>query len=366
MRRRRALAALLAALAVAGLPTTTVAAEPTVTVIADGLDNPRGLAIGPDKALYVAEAGVGGDLGCIDGPEGPACFGLTGAITRITPSSQRRVIHGLPSAAAPDGSAAGGASDISFQGLGSAFIPLNLGGDPAIRPSLPAAARSFGWLIRGNVRTGAWSRWADVAGHETTANPDGGALDSNPYSAAAAPSGVAVADAGGNDLLWVGTNRRIRTLAVFPDVMVPAPPFLGLPPGTEIPMQAVPNAVVRGPDGAWYVGQLTGFPFPVGAANVYRVVPGRPPQVYASGFTNIIDLAFARDGSLLVLEITTNSLLSGDLTGRLARVHGGVTRTILTDGLVAPGGLTVGPSGAVYISNFGIMPDAGQVIRVSW
>jgi hypothetical protein len=36
--------------------------------------------------------------------------------------------------------------------------------------------------------------------------------------------------------------------------------------------------VVVGPDGAYYVSQLTGFPFPVGAANVYRVVPGSAPR----------------------------------------------------------------------------------------
>jgi hypothetical protein len=40
-------------------------------------------------------------------------------------------------------------------------------------------------------------------------------------------------------------------------------------------MQAVPTSVAVAPDGAYYVGQLTGFPFPVGGARVFRVV--RPP-----------------------------------------------------------------------------------------
>jgi glucose/arabinose dehydrogenase len=54
-------------------------------VIASGLDNPRGLAFGPEGALYVVEAGRGGD-----GPGTPfelfgdgSCFGLTGAVTCI-------------------------------------------------------------------------------------------------------------------------------------------------------------------------------------------------------------------------------------------------------------------------------------------
>ena len=47
-----------------------------------------------------------------------------------------------------------------------------------------------------------------------------------------------------------------------------------------------------GPDGEYYVGQLTGGPFAVGIANVYRVPPeGGDPEVFESGFTNIVDIA---------------------------------------------------------------------------
>ena len=47
-----------------------------------------------------------------------------------------------------------------------------------------------------------------------------------------------------NDLLSVGHNGRIRTLAVFPPRLVPRPARI-LP--SQIPMQPVPTAVVRGP-----------------------------------------------------------------------------------------------------------------------
>src|SRR5204863_257016 len=79
--------------------------------------------------------------------------------------------------------------------------------------------------------------------------------------------GWVVTAAGGNDILRVSPHGKISLIAVLHAKMVLAPPFLGLPPGTKIPMQAVPTSVVCGPDGALYVGQLTGFPFPVGAAN---------------------------------------------------------------------------------------------------
>jgi glucose/arabinose dehydrogenase len=44
-------------------PSDTAAAQP-FEVIASGLDNPRGLAFGPDGALDVVEAGRGSDGPC--------------------------------------------------------------------------------------------------------------------------------------------------------------------------------------------------------------------------------------------------------------------------------------------------------------
>ncbi len=58
----------------------------------------------------------------------------------------------------------------------------------------------------------------------------------------------------------------------------------------------------RAPDGAFYVGELTSYPYNAGAADVWRVVPGQKPTVYASGLSKIIDIAFDPQGRLLVLE----------------------------------------------------------------
>lgn len=226
----------------------------------------------------------------------------------------------------------------------------------------------MGWLIRANVWTGHWSRFADIAGLEGRKNPDGVLPpDSNPYSVAASRHGLAVADAGGNSLIWAGPRfakkrvvGRLAVLAVFPSTPNTPSPF------GPVDMQAVPTSVVRH-DGAWYVGTLTGFPFQPGAAKVYKVVPGRAPRVVASGFTNIIDIAFDGRGRLLVLEISRNGLLSGDLTGRLVRVarDGTQTEIVVPGGLVAPGGLAVGRRGAIYISTFSVMSDLGRVIKVT-
>jgi hypothetical protein len=133
-------------------------------------------------------------------------------------------------------------------------------------------------------------------------------------------------------------------------------------------MQAVPTSVVKGPDGAYYVGQLTGFPFPPGGANVWRVRPGHAPEVFAGGFTNIIDIAFDKRGRLYVLEIATGGLLNtpeDELpVGRLVRVNkNGSRKTLASEGLAAQGGFVLG-HGAAYITNNSILSDAGQVVKV--
>jgi sugar lactone lactonase YvrE len=334
-------------------------------VVASALDNPRGLAFGPDGALYVAEAGVGGPGPCISGPEGgEVCYGPSGAITRISNGSQARVLTGLPSLAGEDGSAAIGPTDVSFQGR-VGYVIVGLGADPDARAELGDVGGGFGQLVQ-MTPNGKWRNFMDVAQYERDANPDGGEFDSNPYALVTRSGRNIIADAGANALLEV-RKSRISTLAVFEDREVEAPPFLGLPPGTLIPMQSVPNAVTMGPDGAYYVGELTGFPFPVGGARVYRVVPGSAPEIFAEGFTNIIDLAFDPDGHLYVLEIAANGLLSGDITGALIRVESDGSLTPITVdglGLVAPAGLAIGSNGDIYVSNFGIFAGGGEVVRI--
>jgi hypothetical protein len=337
---------------------------PKVTVIASGLDNPRGLAFDRYGSLYVAEAGTGGSGPCQTGPEGDeVCFGSSGAITKISHGHQYRVLAGLPSNAAPDGSQAVGPSDVTFKD-GRLTFTVGLGADPAVRAGLPAPGRNHGWLLQAG-RHGA-SRVADISGFEAKANPDGGLPDSNPNSVLATSSGYVVADAGGNDLVRVsGRNNKVSTIATFPSQMVDAPPFLGLPPGTQIPMEAVPTSVVRGPDGAYYVGQLTGFPFVAGKASVWRVVPGHAPKIVATGFTNIIDIGFDRHGTLYVLEIFHNGLLSEDPTGALIKVgKHGERKTVMSTGLITPGGLAL-KDGAAYVSNCSTCAGGGQVLRIA-
>jgi len=124
-----------------------------------------------------------------------------------------------------------------------------------------------------------------------------------------------------------------------------------------------------GPDGAYYVGQLTGFPFPEGLANVYRIVPGQEPEVYASGFTHITDLGFGPDGSLYVLQLSKRSLLltppGEQAQGALIRVRpNGKRRELAPGALETPTALLVAEDGTSYVSNRGASAGNGQVLEI--
>jgi hypothetical protein len=387
---RLALAGVIAGTMFAGVVSPVAAAPrgaPTgkkVTVIATKLNNPRGIALGPGGVLFVAEAGKGGSGPCVPSPEGEGevCLGATGAVSVVSPLGRSagtesgpawkswRLVSGLPSVAGPDGGSAIGLHDLVFGPGGKLFGTLGLGGSPSTRSALGPRARLLGHVVALRPGAGA-TAYADLAAFEARRNPDSAdpdsSVDSNPYGLLSTHDGLVATDAGGNDVLRIGKPGHISTLAVLHARMVEAPPFLGLPPGTKMPMQAVPTTVVRGPDGAFYVGQLTGFPFPPGGANVWRVVPGKAPTVYASAFTNIIDIAFDHKGRLLVLQISKSGLLTAEEApaGALFRVEKNGKRTEIAPGaLTLPGGLAVGFDSTLYVTNKSIVAGGGEVLRI--
>jgi len=347
---------------------------PTVEVVAEGLNSPRGIAVDDDGMIYVAQAGVAGD-DCFTVGEGEEaselCFGASGAVSMIMDGVVVDVVSDVTSYtfSAPEFV---GPQDVVVGADGAVYSIVGLGADPADRDELGERATGLGWLIEADG-AGSYAPVLDVAAYEAEANPHGEEIDSNPFSIVMTEDGWVISDAGANALLAVDSEGTITTLAVFEDQMADAPDFLGLPEGTQIPMQAVPTGVVQGPDGAFYVGELTGFPFAVGMARVWRVMPGEEPEVYAEGFTNIIDLAFDDEGNLFVLEMFAGGLLAGNpedpttFAGHLHMVGAdGSVEEVLSEGLIAPSGMAFGPDGTLYISNFGIMPGMGQVVSVTW
>lgn len=364
MRNRLFVCAAFVALAL-GLAPGTARAEFITTVVMSGLENPRRLAFGPDGGLYVAEAGRGGTTPTMIAIGGvPQFFGTTGAVSRLQGGVQQRVLTGLPSLARTGGMNAGGLNNIAFGSGGELYGVFSLAtGVVAQRDALGSAAASLGQLVRLPLAGGSVLNLADLATYEATSNPDGRGLNSNPFGLLVTPGGgFVVADAGGNDILGVTAGGTISTLAVLPARPTP------LPFGPPL-IESVPTAVALGPDGAYYIGELTGAPYPRGFANVYRFDPlTRDLAVAVSGFTNIVDLTFGPDGSLYVLQISRDGLASptGPVPGALLRVdpRTGARTTILSEGLDFPTGVAVGPDGSIYVSNFGTSPGGGQVLQL--
>jgi hypothetical protein len=333
-------------------------------VVMSGLDNPRGLAFAANGALYVAEAGRGGAGPCVTNPGSGEvrCYGTSGAVSRLWKGEQSRVVQGLPSHAMPDGSSAGGPNDIAMLGNGGAYVTLGLGGGPEFRAAL--GCEPCGSLIQ-MAPSGQWRVVADVAAFEFANNPAGGPVDSNPFGLHVEAGGVFLADAGANVLYRVSASGAIETVSQFPSLQNPTPAG---PPMVE----PVPTSVTRASDGTLYVGQLTGFPFVQGLANIYRVVPGDDPVLHCSGFKMIIDIAAGPDDSLYVVENATSAPPPAfplppfpPLSGKLTRVGPNCEKTTILTALDRPTSVTVGPDGAVYVTNHGVTPGAGQVLRVT-
>ena len=173
-------------------------------------------------------------------------------------------------------------------------------------------------------------RLVSLARFEKVVNPDGAEIDSNPFDLASLGSKrVLIADAGANTLLVGNKRGGLDWIATLPDEVVPTDNIkevVGCPDAPAdfaeicelpeaIPAEGVATSVAVGPDGAYYVTELKGFPAPRGESRIWRIEPGTrhhhcdaddtdsPCSVVADGFTSIVDLTFAPDGTAYVVEL---------------------------------------------------------------
>ena len=323
------------------------------TVIVSGLNSPHGLAFGPDGALYIAEAGYLADDSpsvVIDG--GTYRYNTTGSITRYEGGTSTRVVTGLPSLYTPRNDVIG-AQDVVFDASGNGYVVVGLGSPPAVRDALGPEGQGLGTVYRFD-NCGTTTPVADPAGLEAVQNPDGGLLDSNPFHMASVGNNLLITDAGGNSLLFLDEGGTLSVHAVFPQRDIGGPG----------PSDSVPTGVVVGPDGNYYVAELTGFPFTEGEARIYRVTPTGEVTVAFDGFTTIVDLAFDDLGNLYVLQLDSNGLAVEGGVGSIIRVGtDGGRQTVFSD-LFFPSGLKIGPDGALYVINMSILAGGGQVLRI--
>ncbi len=357
---------LLAITGAAVAPSAEAAGAGTVTVVAQHLDNPRGLAFNARGELYIAEAGHGGNVCLGDGPEGPQCAGLTSGMSRLANGQVSKVVDHLISLASPDGTGAEGLVGVSTQGNNVyGQIGLNTSGIPPQAPPgevIDAAKAQLGKTIAIDRHDGSWKAWAATGDADYAWTNDHKNLqpdqfpDANPNALATRGGTQYVADAGANLVAQADRHGNVSTLAYLP-----------VPPGSVT--DAVPTCVAIAPDGSLYVGELLGGSYQPGHARVWRIANGQA-TVKWTGFTGIQGCGFDTAGNFYATEFQANGMFGPDPSGAVIKVSPTGTKTTLGVGsLNFPSGFAY-RDGAIYVSNWSIMPaqnagPTGQVVKIA-
>jgi hypothetical protein len=331
-------------------------------VVADHLNNPRQLAVGPHGSLFVAEAGAGGPHCGAPGETGsPFCLGTTSSIIRIAtpwkPGATTVIADGLPSGGNPDGSFAIGTNGVGVGGHGKVYA-VNSASDGPPGPTSPA-----GKLFR--VKNHKIQIIADLAKYELTHDPDGQGPDSDVYSVLTQKTRVLVADAAGNDVLAVSKKGTISTFHVFPNIRTGAcasmPPEA---PGREPGCDFVPTALAAGPHGSVFV---TGLAAEVpGEGRVVQLAWNGSVMHEWSGFTTPVGVVAAPGGGFFVSELLANlnpTAPNPPQVGLVTRVGPGGARSSRV--IPLPAGLAI-IHGSLYVSVYSIAPASGLFGNPDW
>jgi hypothetical protein len=328
---------------------------PTTSVFATGLSNPRGIAFGPDGALYVAEAGTGGTTStvgqCVQDPN-PSKSGPTGKITRIEAGQKTTVVSGLPSSVNTLGSVFG-IADLAFVGP-KLYGLLDAGCGHGV-PNIPASViqvANGGWSIAANLS--AWVAANPVAHFGPDVEPDG-----DWYSMTAVGGVLFAVDANGGQLVSIKPNSGKIDRVID----------ISASQGHIVPTVAVEF------EGDFYIGNLQTFPAVTGASKILRTKRnGKDLEFVTAGYTAILGADIDKQGRGYTLEsfqcVAGFPCVPGPFaagTGRVTRYNLDGSRDVIATGLTFPTSLRFGPDGALYVSNKGYnqAPGSGEIIRIA-
>jgi sugar lactone lactonase YvrE len=326
---------------------STVSAS--VSVFVPNIAFPRGLKFGPDGYLYVALAGFGGKDSTIGKctqvipPVGPYKGGNTSKIIKINSKGVvSTVAENLPS----DVNALGftsGVSDVEF--VEDKLYALLVAGCSHGNANVPSS------VLKVNRKTGKWSVFADLSTYfannpVAAPNTDDFEPDGTPYSLINVRGTLFTIEPNHGELLKISKSGNVSRVIDFSA-------HFG---------HIVPTVVVFH-DGNFFVGNLRTFPLVAGSSDIYKVSPDGGVEVFATGFTGVLGVAFDKHDRLYVLETSAGGGPTPN-TGRVVRVNSDNSRDIIVDKLFFPTGMTFGPDGALYISNTGFGPPTGQILKV--
>ena len=325
---------------VASAPTSTpTSTAPQITIIAEGLIRPIGLAQLPDGSLLIAEAGSGQD----DDSGGVSLIKLDGQVGRL--------ISGLPSSL--------DAGDIA----GVNLVGVSPGGDVIYVGNFGAGHLWTLALNDDKQQTLAIPTQPLTLEQLTTTMPPLNRVSLiNPFDITFDAEGSpVVSDASGNGIATEnpdGTTRFMHRFDKLPDPTTPE---------TSVSIEAVPTGLDRIGD-EYYVTLFGGCPYPAQSGQLVAIDEKRNQRTVVDQLNLPIDVAQGPDGTIWVLEFAVfepgASCFDGQgyrsQTGRLSRLQPDGMLTTVMGGLNFPGAVLPVGENSVYLSEV----FDGRVVRV--
>ena len=328
----------------------------TPTVVATGLENPRGIKFGPDRRLYVAEGGLGGTHSTVGrcpqvpAPVGPYSGGLTGrlSVVNVTTGVRTTLVRGLPSSVG--GGFASSVADVAF--LHGTLYALIVGA--GCSHGLVGTYNSIDRISAPGIATPIVNLTRFLEMHPVAhPNPGDFEPDGSWYSL----------DASGDALYAVEPNHG-EVDVVKPDGSISRLVDVSATQGHIVPTSLTSFY------GQFLFGNLYLFaPGAQGHAGIYVLNKSGQIVQIASGLTAVTGVV-VHHGRIYALEAFTGFFAPAPTvanSGTVVRLEDDGSWTKLVGGLSFPTAMTFGDRNTLYISNKGFgqpTNTSGEIVKV--